>query len=594
MKNRVFLTLILAVCFAIISSCNGDGGGSGSGELTKSNDPNVTLHHLSDPDMLNPLNYQTADAGYLFLKMFQSYLGIDFKTLEQIPVLAVSRPLMEETETGQLLITYETKPGAKWDDGSPITAKDVEFSLKAVKCPGVDNMRIKPYFEFIEDMKFYDDNPGKYTFLCREKYIAAEAYSGDITILPQKIYDPENILSKFPLKDFSTRYAELAKDPDLKRFAENFNSQKYSREKGYIEGSGPYEFVTWETNNRIVIKRKNNWWGDAYKGENCYFDANAPQLIYQTIKDQTTALVALKASQIDVMNGIKPKDFLDLPKSDKFVKNFNSHTPLSLVYTYLGINTRLPKFEDKRVRQALAHLLDVEKVIETIQYGLSERVVGFVHPSNKKFYNSDLTLYDYNPEKAKRLLAEAGWSDTNGNGTIDKVINGERVEFNIDFTFNSGNDAREATGLVFQEACRQVGINMTVVGQEWAVYVENQKDHKFEMFYGAWIASPTPDDPKQIWHTESYNGGSNYVGFGNKETDDLIEAIRKELDEEKRAPMMKKLQAIIHDEVPYIFIGAPMERIAIHKRFDNAEPSVYRPGYWEPSFTLKSQAIAHQ
>ena len=593
MKIRNIAALFLPICFAILvlASCN---GGKDSGELTKKDEPTVTVHELSDPDMLNPFNYQSADAGYMFLKLFQYPLGIDFKTLELVPVLAISRPEIREREDGKLLITYEIRPEATWDDGAPITARDIEFSLKATKCPGVDNQRIKPYFEFIEDMIFYDDNPRRYTFICREKYILAESSSGDIAALPSKVYDPENILSQFALKDFSTRYEELSKEPALKAFADNFNSQKYQREKGYIVGSGPYEFVSWETNNRIIIKRKENWWGNSLLGTNNYFEANAPQLIYQTIKDQTTALVALKSSEIDVMHGIKFKDFLDLPKSEKVVKNYNTHTPLSLAYYYLGINTRLSKFEDKRVRQALAHLLDVDKVINTVYYGLAERVIGFVHPSEKKFYNTDIIPYDYNPGKAKQLLAEAGWNDSNGNGTVDKSINGELVELEITYTFNAGNDSREATGLVFQEAARQVGINVTVVPQEWSVYLENQKNHNFEMFFGAWIASPTPDDPKQIWHTESYNGGSNYGGFGNQETDDLIDAIRKELDEDKRAVMMKQLQAIIHEEVPYIFIGAPKERIAIHKRFANAETSIYRPGYWEPGFQLKTGALAQQ
>ena len=184
------------------------------------------------------------------------------------------------------------------------------------------------------------------------------------------------------------------------------------------------------------------------------------------------------------------------------------------------------------------------------------------------------------------MLAEAGWKDSNGDGTIDKTINGEKTEFKIDFTYNGGNDERKAVALMFQEEARKVGIEVNVVPQEWSIYLDNQKNHKFEMFYGAWISSPIPNDHKQIFHTESYNGGSNYVGFGNASSDALIDSIRIELNEPKRDAMNQRFQAILHEEVPYIFLSAPKEKIAIHKRFTNADASVMRPGFWEAGFKM--------
>ena len=128
-------------------------------------------------------------------------------------------------------------------------------------------------------------------------------------------------------------------------------------------------------------------------------------------------------------------------------------------------------------------------------------------------------------------------------------------------------DARRDAALIFKEAAREVGINVDVVPQEWSIYIDNQKKHNFEMYYGAWISGVGESDPKQIFHTESINGGSNYCYFGNAESDALIEALRSELDKDKRAYYYKALQAIIHDEVPYIFLSAPLERIAISKKF---------------------------
>lgn len=585
--NKFHISFLL--CFsALLSSC-----GSGDGSASKdAGNANVTIHELSDPDMLNPTNYQSASAGYMLKCLNQQLLGIDFKTLDLVPWLAESRPVIEPNDEGGLNITYQIRKEATWDNGEPITAKDVEFTLKVIKNPNVDNQRIRPYYDFIGDIIFYEDDPKKFTFICNEVYILAEASSGDFSVLPAHNYDPKGLLSDFTIKQLTENADELENDPKLIEFAEDYNSEKRQREKEFIEGSGPYRLYEWVTGQRVVLERKENWWGDKIAGTNCYFEANAPYLNYQTINDQTTALVALKSGKLDVMRSIKAKDFVDLPNSEKFTRSFNSHTPMQLAYTYLGINTRLPKFEDKRTRQALAHLINVKKQIETILYGLGEQVIGPIHPSKKKAYNSSIVPYEFNPEKAKELLKEVGWEDTDGDGILDLELDGDRVPFNIEFSYNSGNDSRKATALLFQEEARKIGINVEVTTQEWSIYLENTKNHNFEMYYGAWIAAPVPSDPYQIWHTKSYNGGSNYVGFGNAETDALIERIRKELDEDKRAELYREFQVILHEEVPYIFMHTPTERIAIHNRFSNADASVMRPGYWESGFTLGAAQAA--
>lgn len=583
--NLKMWALCAGAAFSIVaSSCGGD---SSKSDAVNGGSPDVIVHELSDPDMLNPINYTGASDGFILKNLYQSLLDIDFKTLELVPALAVSRPTIEKVEGGRMNITYEIRPEATWDNGTPITAKDVEFTLKVIKNPKVNNPQNKPYYEFIEDIKMYDDNPRKFTLLCKNVYILAEASSGDYGILPEYHYDPKGLMKGFTIKQLTNEKQSIENDPKIVEFASEFNSEKYQREPKYIVGSGAYKLQEWATGQRVVLVRKEKWWGDNVKDKHLHpFQANAPKITYQTINDLTTALVALKAGNIDVMRSIKPKDFKELPNSDKISKNYNLHTPMQLSYMYFGLNTRLPKFSDKRTRQALAHLCDVDKMIQTVYYGQAKRVIGPVHPSKEKEYNFDIKPYDYNVDKAKQLLAEAGWKDTNGDGTLDNMINGERVEFNIDFTYNSGNDMRKAMALMFQEEARKVGIKVNVLTQAWDVYLERQKAHEFEMYVGAWISTPVPNDHKQIFHTESYNGGSNYVGFGNNASDALIDSIRVELDENKRAAMNKRFQQILHEEAPYIFLFAPTERMAIHKRFSNAEPSVMRPGYWEAGFTV--------
>jgi peptide/nickel transport system substrate-binding protein len=356
-----------------------------------------------------------------------------------------------------LKYTAEIREEAVWDNGTPITAKDIAFSIKLYKAPVISNEQNRPYFELISDVVMYPENPRKFTIVCNKKYILAKSVAGSFAVIPQYIYDPKNLMDKFSIKDINEKFAEVQEDATMKEFATEYNSEKFQRDSGYIVGSGPYAFDQWVTGQKIVLKKKKNWWGEKFNNEYSY-QANPDKLVYTTIKDQTAALTALKGKHLDVMYGIKSKDFVEqLQPSEEVKKNFNLATPLSMAYTYFGINMRNPKFEDVRTRQALAHLSDVEKIIKVIGYGLGERVNGPVNPYKKGAFNDTITPYDFNVAKAKTLLAEAGWKDTNGDGTLDKKLNGQQTEFNITFTYNAGNDSRRDAALIFKEACRQVG-----------------------------------------------------------------------------------------------------------------------------------------
>jgi peptide/nickel transport system substrate-binding protein len=251
------------------------------------------------------------------------------------------------------------------------------------------------------------------------------------------------------------------------------------------------------------------------------------------------------------------------------------------------LNTKHPLLRDKTTRQALACLTDVPKMINTIKYGNAKQVVGPVHPSKKKEYDSSIQLYSFDLEKAKELLEKAGWKNTNGDETLDKMIDGKRTEFVIDFIINAGNDERKSIALMFQEQAKKVGITVNVLTLDWAVFLGKSRNHEFAINIGKWISGPAPDELKSTFHSTSASGeGSNFSNYSNVEADALMDSIRTEIDENKREPMYHRLQEIFHDEVPMIFLYAPTEHIAISKKFDNAYPSVARPGYWVPGFQI--------
>ena len=321
-----------------------------------------------------------------------------------------------------------------------------------------------------------------------------------------------------------------------------------------------------------------------------YFDVSQNNIVYETVNDWNSAIVAAKGEKLDLLGHVTNViDWLDLDDSEKFMDNFNKETPPFMTYSYLGMHMKDPKLADKRVRLAINQLVDVPKINETVSYGMNKRIVGNIIPSMGAAYNHDIEPYQYDLDKAKELLDEAGWKDTNNNGIRDMMIDGKLTELSLNYAFNKGNNAREKIGLIIQEEFKKAGIEINVQAFEWSVYLEKLKNHEdIDMFYSAWVMDPRPSDPIQIWGTDSYNGGSNYCGFGNAETDALIEEIRAELDEDKRNELYHRWQEILHEEVPCVFLFTSDRRMAVHKRFTNLNDGARDPGHWTPGFTLAS------
>lgn len=550
--------------------------------ITSTDATRVKHHSLSDPQSLNPYNGQGETSTYIAYQVQGALYYTNFKTYELTPVLATADPVFTERGDGFIDMEMEIRPEATWDDGSPVTGHDVAFSLKVMKTPKVDNAQNKPYFEYIKAIEVDAENPKKFK-LKIEPYMIAHGALTQLYILPKSVYDPKGLLEGYTVEQLEANKEALKNDKTLDEYAQFFNDTPFKRQM--TAGCGPYTFDRWETNQRVVFKLKENWWGHQLAEVNHFFEAYPKEIIYEVINDLTTAVVALKGEKIDAMRSINPKDFVeDLRENACFTDRYHTYTPPLFSYDYIGLNVKKPMFAEQKTRLALAYLMNVDQLIQSFCFGLGVPVASIIHPSITNLLNTDLEPIPYDLEKAKTLLAEAGWTDSNSDGILDREIDGKRVDFEFTVITNNGNDRRRMGCLIFQEGCRKAGIKVNVETQEWSNLLENTKTHNFDAYIGGWISSPNESDPKQIWHTESYNGGSNYVGFGDAASDALIEELRRELDPDKRAQLWKDLQAAIREDMPYIFLLSQTERIAIHKKYDNAYSSGIRPGYWKNGF----------
>ena len=540
------------------------------------------MHQLADADMILPYNSTSADAMYLEQLVFQKLIDYDYKTKEFIGVIAKSRPtitpILEGAFKGGMKIEYELRPEAVWDNGSPITGYDFLFTVKTVLNPKTNNENIKPYYDWVGDIVVDSLNPKKLTLYSKDQYILVEEYSG-YWVLPEYVYDAKKMMRKFSITAMNTqdKRTALKGNNDIKQFADEFNAERFQREKGFVVGSGPFEFVEWTTGQKIEFAKKKDWWGNKINPSSDYFKVYPDKITFKIINDWSTTQTAIKSEDLDCTKGIEYKIFNEFLKDDKVKSKFKLETPSSPQYAYIGMNLTHPILKDIKVREALAHVVNRSQIISALLYGLAEPVESMVHPS-KKEYNATLKPFDYSPELASKLLDEAGWKDTDGDGFRDKLIDGKLMKLSLEYKYNSGNETRKNIGLILKEDAKKIGIDMNIVSREWTVFLQDLDKHQFEVYCGSWVGDPNVEDPKQIFHSASANGGSNYVSYGDKISDELIEKIRVELNEEKRKEYYLTFQEKVHYELPYIFLFAPKERMAFSKRFIT-ESYTARPGY---------------
>lgn len=594
MKNLSLIYCGLLSALFFLAGCKTDPAPSAPQVTYKRTTNEVFIRMATEPDRLNPVLSTGRASSTLYPMLFSQLAVYHPETLERIPFLAESLAKITAYESGDrqglLGYTLRIRNAAKWDNGTPITAEDYVFTLKAIMNPAIGNNKFGPYLENIVDVVINPNDVNEFEVLTREKYILTEeVLTAEFPVLPRYAYDPNQLLSDIPLKsllDAEKAAALLEKDDRLQTFAEAFAQPRYSREKEGIIGSGPYRFDSWLTGQQIIMNRKSDWWGDALAATNPIFKFLPERFVFQIVPDVATAVTMLKNEDLDVASKVIAAQFNELRQDSALQAYYTFQTPPLFGFYFVYLNTKNPKLADKTVRQALAHAVNVEEYINTSFEEYGERIVGPFHPS-KSYYNRDLKPYEFDLARSKALLTSAGWTDTNGNGTIDKMIDGESVEFTLDMLVGAGIAPEEQLGLQIQNNLKKLGVQVNLISKASKERFVLLKERNYEIAAGALGGAPSSDDPKQVFHTtaDTYNG-FNRTGFGDATSDALIDSLRQELDPAKRQVLYYELQKILHDEQPMIFLLAPLERNIIHKRFI-AEPTDLPPGYYLPWFELK-------
>ena len=482
----------------------------------------------AEPSTLNPVLSTDAYAAEIYSYIGESLLRRNFRTLELEPELAGSWSVSLD----HLVYTFTLKQGIRWHDGEPFTAHDVLFSYQKIMDPAVDAAHLRNYYQDIARVDVLD--PYRIQFTYRRPYFRGLEICGSIPLVPEHVY----------------------REGD-------FNNHPANRRP---LGTGPYRFGHWKTGKEIVLDRNKDYWGSRVHLERMYF---------RIITDSTVALQVLKKQQLDMV-GLTALQWVKQTESKKFQNNFDKIKFYEPYYSYIGWNARKPYFADYRVRRALTYMVNREKILDTLLFGMGMIVTGPFYV-NAPESNPLIKAFPYDPEQAKRLLTQAGWIDRDGDGIREK----DGIPFRFEFLISSGSTFAEQLSTILKEDLGQIGISMEIRKLEWAVFIQQIQDRKFDAVTLGWSLS-VEADPYQVWHSSQSDRGSNFVGFVNDEADWIIEEARVTFDRARRIELYHRFHEILHEEQPYTFLFCTESLAAVHRRFRNVVvyPLGLRPVEW--------------
>ena len=527
--NRIILILIIITLF-LLWGCDShtSGNNSAAKEASVNEAPAygdiIVEGSIGDASNLIPILSTDATSHGISSLVFNGLVKYD-KNLNIVGDLAESWDISADG----LVFTFHLREGVRWHDGQPFTADDVLFTYQVTINPKTPTAYAGDFLK-VKKAAIIDSYTFRVTY---DKPFAPALTSWSASILPRHLLEGKEI-TKSP----------LARHPT---------------------GTGPYIFKEWVTGQKIVLISN----PDYFEGRP-YIDG----YIMRIIPDMATMFLELRAKGVDRMN-LTPLQYTRQTENNMFRKNFNKYRYLSFGYTYLGYNLENPLFRDKRVRQAISYATNKEEIIKGVMLGLGQVATGPFKPGTWA-HNPNVKRYPYNPEKAKELLTDAGWKDTDGDGILDK----DGKPFIFEIITNQGNEVRAKCAEITQRRLADIGIKVKIRIIEWAAFVNDFiNKRRFDATILGWTITLDPD-LYDVWHSSKTKQGElNFISYKNKEVDDLLEKGRSTFDRTERKRCYDRIQEILAEEQPYTFLYVPDSLPIISARFKGIKPAPLGIGY---------------
>ncbi|MGG3470553.1 ABC transporter substrate-binding protein [Neobacillus pocheonensis] len=526
-KLLKFFGVFTIIAMLLLSSACSSDQASGDKEKTASKGPvkggTVTTPIVGDP-IFNPWHPNAYAESNLVNRVIFSGLTKPGKDQAPAPALATE---WKASDDG-LVWTFKLRKGVKWHDGEPFTAEDVAYTFneivlnKALGSNGASNYKALDHVEVKDDLtvEFHLKNP----------WSALPAYlSFNSEILPKHKFE--------------------GKDP--------WTLTSFNKEKPV--GTGPFMVGNYISGQSVELVRNDDFYGGA---------PNLDKLVYKILAEKNTHVAQALSNELDIFV-LEDKASLDRIKQ---AQNLEIMPSDATKYFWISLNQDNKLFQDVKVRQAFMHAIDRQAIIDTVLKGYGKIADAAITPNLKTYYTDKVTRYDYDPKKAKELLAEAGWKDTDGDGILDK----DGKPFKFSFEVGIQGDL-VPIGQMVQQYLKDVGLDVKFGSLEWNAMIQKHIIKRdYDMILN-WWAYPSDPDVFAQYHSSNAEKGNNIPNYKDPKLDELLVKGQQTSDPKARAEVYKEMQQYMSDNLPYLYLWYPQEIQVRNKRLKGV-PNMYFGG----------------
>jgi len=494
--RKTLLSLTLVICFmatVVLAGCGGPQAEQTGGKT-------LVFSQGADPRGLDPAFVDDGESANIIVNIYEGLVKYKDSNTEIEPCLAESWTSSADGKEW----TFKLRKNVKFHDGTPFNAEAVKYSIDRQLPPKrTDDM---PYASFtfgpVKEVKVVDDHT--------VKIILNEPYAPFLANMAMCLAAP--IVSKAAVEKYG---ADFIKHP---------------------VGTGPFKFVKWDMGQQVVLEANKDYWGEKPKVD---------KVVYKFVKENSVRASELMTGSTDIMNGVDPNDVKTLEaKGMKVVKNPGMNI------NYMGFYCNRAPFNNPKVRQALSMAINRENLVKFLYQGLAELPNGPL-PKFMPGYDASLTPYPYDPEGAKKLLAEAGV----------KNLSFEFITYSNPRPYNPVGGEKLAAAI--QADLLKIGVKTTIKAYPWKEYKDALAKEEGDAFFYGWIGdNGDPDNFLSLLDTKEIKTTLNSAFYSNPKVDTLLAQGRAELDPAKRAKIYSELQKIVVKDAPWVFLSHSLDMAA--------------------------------
>lgn len=482
---------------------------------------------VAEPVNLDPPQVTDLNSLRVSRRIVETLVTFPDESTQIVPGLAESWTIAKDG----LTYTFKLRKGVRFHDGTPLNAEAVKFSIERQINPEHPANKI-----------------GKFPF--------ASYFFGNVKAVEAVDDQTVRFVLKEPRASFlavlTAGAASIVSPAAVKKWGADYPLNPV--------GTGPFKYASWQRGQHVVLEKNPDYWRGPVKLE---------RVVYRPIVEDQARLTELMTGALDVIVGVPPDFVAQLEGSGKvsILKQVGAHV------WYLGINNQKKPFDDKRVRQALNYAVNKDAIVKDVLKGTGSVSRGPVLP-NTWGADAALKAYPYDPQKAKQLLAEAGFP--NGFSTTLWVPES-----------GSGMQSPVAMSTVMQSNLKAIGVTVALQTMEWGAFLAKLRSQEQELFALSWMAGT--EDPDMVLypllHSSQWTpNGPNRAMYKNAKFDELLAQARIVTEQAERAKLYREAQKILIDDAPWVFVDHEVQIAALSKRVTGFK--------LHPSFDLRVETIA--